>query len=70
MCLKILIKSIRKLIKQDSNDQSDFGIIILPIVNLDGHSFISRSYTDRTFHTNKYKRKNMNDSFCDEGKLY
>ncbi len=37
---------------------------MVPIVNLDSHDFISKSFGTSKFKINKNKRKNMNDNFC------
>lgn len=40
------------------------GIIFVPIVNLDSHSFISESFGSESYDKYKNKRKNMNDQYC------
>lgn len=44
MCLKILLKELRKFKFLMEKEIHDYSIIILPIVNLDSHNFISESY--------------------------
>lgn len=66
MCLKIFIESLHSLIYNTEN--SSFwtfnDLLIVPIVNLDSHTYISEAYGTPDWDDHRFKRKNMNDAYC------
>lgn len=63
---KIFIESLHSLIY--STKTSTFwtfnDLIIVPLVNLDSHTYISDSYGTPNWSDHRYKRKNMNKDYC------
>lgn len=49
---------IHRKVRPDLFDTSD--VLILPIVNLDGYTYINNSYGKKNWNIAKRKRKNMN----------
>lgn len=64
--LKIFIEGLHSLIHDTA--KSLFwkinDLVIVPIVNLDGHKFISDAFGTDSWEISKYKRKNMNLDYC------
>lgn len=64
--LKIFVESLHSLLYNTQN--SSFWIfndlIIVPLVNLDSHTYISDSFGTKDWEDHKYKRKNMNRAYC------
>lgn len=64
--LKIFVESLHSLIYD--SEKSSFWIfndlIIVPLVNLDSHTFISKAFGTSNWDDHKYKRKNMNRKYC------
>lgn len=66
MIVKIFVETLHNLLYQTS--QHTFwhfcDLLIVPLVNIDGHAFISKAYGTQSWASNKDKRKNMNSNYC------
>lgn len=66
ICLKIFVESLHSLINK--TELSSFwtfnDLLIVPIVNLDAHTFISDAFGTPDWDGHKFKRKNMNPLYC------
>lgn len=66
MIVKIFLETLHSLL-HSTNKLTYFNycdVLIVPIVNVDGHKFISESFGTENWDHNKMKRKNMNRDFC------
>lgn len=64
--IKVFLETLHSLIHNGPNlTYFQFcDLIIVPIINKDGHNFISNSYKTADWSINSLKRKNMNSSYC------
>lgn len=71
MVVQILLKLLRQIVFWDGNHSYlyNYNFIIVPILNVDTHKFISDSFGTEDFSTRILKIKNMNDKICKEGKV-
>lgn len=68
MIVKIFIESLHSLIHK-TNDTPYWkynDMVIIPIVNLDSYSLITKSYNTENWEKYKFKRKNMNKNYCSD----